>query len=311
MAADVPLAQKGSARRAIEGNLLALSTAVCLGLNVPANKILIPHWMSPGAQAVSRILCAAALIWLVSLFTRRTPILRSDWWKIGVSGVLLFAFMYLFAMAFRQASAIDISIILAFQPLLVTAIHVTFLHQRISRDKALGLLIALGGTILVIVSGSTGRGGSDRLVGDLFAVACAICYSFYLTLMEGPSRRYDAMKVMRWVFLAAAVCTLPFLGQLSGVPCYEHPEWLPLALMAFVIIFPTCYCYVATDPAIKMVGSEVVALYQYLVPVVATIVSLALRIDSFHWYQPVAFAVIMAGVWLYERRPKAPSPLKG
>lgn len=293
-----------TAKRAWEGNLLALTTAICLGLNVPANKVLIPVWMSPGAQAISRIVCAAVLIWLISLFTKRTPILRQDWWKIAVSGALLFGFMYLFATAFTRASAIDISIILAFQPLMVTAIQVIFLKQRISRNKTLGLLIALGGTILVIISGSRGDGGHSRLIGDLYAVGCAVCYSVYLTLMQGPSDRYDVMKVMRWVFLVAALCCLPFIGQIRDVPCYVHPHWVPLALMAFVILFPTCYCYLATDAATRLVGSEVVALYQYLVPVVATVVSLALKLDSFEWYQPVAFGIILIGVWLYERHRK-------
>ncbi|MDE6247356.1 MAG: DMT family transporter, partial [Muribaculaceae bacterium] len=62
--------------------------------------------------------------------------------------------------------------------------------------------------------------------------------------------------------------------------------------------FPTVYCYIVTPPALKMTGSEIFSFYQYLVPVIAAIVSLLLKIDTFRWYQPVAFVIIVGGVVL-------------
>ncbi|MDE6018103.1 MAG: hypothetical protein K2G85_04745, partial [Muribaculaceae bacterium] len=40
------------------------------------------------------------------------------------------------------------------------------------------------------------------------------------------------------------------------------------------------------------------AFYQYLVPVITTVVAIAAKMDSFHWYQPVSFVIIVAGVIL-------------
>ena len=68
--------------------------------------------------------------------------------------------------------------------------------------------------------------------------------------------------------------------------------------MLFIILFPTVYCYIVTPPAIKLVGSAILAFYQYLVPVITCVVSILLKIDTFHWYQPVSFVVIVAGVML-------------
>lgn len=53
-----------------------------------------------------------------------------------------------------------------------------------------------------------------------------------------------------------------------------------------------------TPPAIRMIGSELLAFYQYMVPVVTGIVSVLFKIDTFHWYQPVSLVIIVGGVML-------------
>ncbi|MDE6826703.1 MAG: EamA family transporter [Paramuribaculum sp.] len=76
------------------------------------------------------------------------------------------------------------------------------------------------------------------------------------------------------------------------------PALVPALTLAFIVLFPTVYCYIVAPPAIRMIGSELLSVYQYLVPIVATFVSLWLRLDTFHWYQSVSFVIIVAGVIL-------------
>ena len=78
----------------------------------------------------------------------------------------------------------------------------------------------------------------------------------------------------------------------------EHPTWIAWGLLGFIILFPTVYCYIVTPPALKDVGSGIFSFYQYMVPVIATVVCVVFRIDSFHWYQPVSFVIIVGGVAL-------------
>ena len=214
---------------------------------------------------------------------------------------MMVGFIYIFSLAFNTASAIDIAIILTFQPMLVVLINAVFKHEKVSSLEIVGMLIAFAGALFVILAGGNIDGG--RLLGDLFAVICSITYAAYLVIIEGPSKRYGTINLMKWVFLFTAIISLPLIFTLPAMPrlldnLTSSPHWLPIGLLLFIVLFPTVYCYIVTPPAIRMVGSEILSFYQYLVPVITCIVSVLFKIDTFHWYQPVSFIIIVAGVML-------------
>lgn len=279
------------------GNLLALSAAVCWGLNEPANKMLIPDWISASGVALSRIFGATIMVWIISLFVKKEKIQHSDWKLFGWAALMMVGFIYVFSLAFNTASAIDIAIILTFQPMLVVLINAVFKHQKVSKLEILGLVIAFAGAAMVILAG--GNLDSGRLIGDLFAVICAVTYACYLVIIEGPSKRYGTVNLMKWIFLFTSVISLPLIFTIPhDMKIMTHPEWLPVGLLLFIVLFPTVYCYIVTPPSIKMVGSGIFSFYQYLVPVITCVVSILFKIDTFHWYQPVSFLIIVGGVVL-------------
>ncbi|MDE5997068.1 MAG: DMT family transporter [Muribaculaceae bacterium] len=290
-------AKKSRVSAMIWGNLLALSAAICWGLNEPANKAIIPDWISASGVALGRIFGATVIIWIISLFVKKEKIQHGDWKLLWASAFMMLGFVYVFSLAFNTASPIDIAIILTFQPILVVVINAIFKHEHVSLLEIVGMVIALGGALLVILGG--GNFDSGRLIGDLFAVVCAVTYAIYLVIIEGPSQRYGTISLMKWVFLFTAILASPLIFTISpDMPIFTHGKLMPWLLLGFIILFPTVYCYLVTPPAIKLVGSEVLAFYQYLVPVITTVVAIATKMDSFHWYQPVSFVIIVAGVIL-------------
>ncbi|MDE5840816.1 MAG: EamA/RhaT family transporter, partial [Muribaculaceae bacterium] len=83
------------------------------------------------------------------------------------------------------------------------------------------MVIALGGAILIILSG--GKVDSGRLIGDFFAVVCAITYAIYLVILEGPSKRYGTISLMKWVFLFTAILASPLLFTVhADMPIFSH-----------------------------------------------------------------------------------------
>lgn len=291
-------ANKGSRLSTILwGNLLAFSAAFCWGLNEPANKSLIPDWISASGVALSRIFGATVIIWLISLFVKKEKIQHTDWKLFGWAAVMMLGFVYVFSLAFNTASAIDIAIILTFQPMLVVLINAIFRHKKISGLEIVGLVIAFGGAVMVILAG--GNLDSGRLIGDLFAVVCAVTYAVYLVIIEGPSQRYGTVNMMRWIFLFTSILALPLIFTIPHyMKILTHPATVPTLLLLFIILFPTVYCYIVTPPSIKMIGSGIFSFYQYLVPVITCVVSIIFKIDTFHWYQPVSFIIIVGGVVL-------------
>lgn len=295
---------KGSIRRNLIGNALIFSATIFFGINIPVTKILIPEWLSAVEVVACRYIGGAVLIWLTSLFMKSVKIDKADWKPIILAGIALFGFLYLFSLAFNYASAIDISIIMILPPIIVVAINAIFKRSKIGPLEWVGVGISfVGAAVLILLRGGASQ-GSDNLLGELLALGSAVCYAVYLIIIEKPSHKYPSMILMRWVLGISAVLCLPFIGGFAHSKLFMHPEAWPIGLVCFIILLPTYYAYVATPPAVKMIGSEIVSMYQYLVPVIATIAAIIMKVDTLVWYQPVSMAIIIVGVVLadYSKR---------
>lgn len=102
--------------------------------------------------------------------------------------------------------------------------------------------------------------------------------------------------MLRWIFLFAAIpasILLPDLFHAKIVHDYSLQPWL---MIGFVIVCPTFLAYFLVSPAIKIIGSELVSIYQYLVPVIATIASVAMGLCNIHWQQIAAVVIIISGM---------------
>ncbi|MCM1020592.1 MAG: DMT family transporter [Muribaculum sp.] len=285
----------------LRGNMFILIATIFFGINLPAQKILIPQWLSAIDMVVLRIAGATLLIWLTSLMVKCKPIEKGDRLTVFLSGaVFLFLFLYLFALSLRYGSAIDISIIMTLPAMFVVAINAIFFHHKINALEVAGLLVAFAGAVVVILSQGN-RGGSQAsnpLLGDMLALGSALCYALYLIFSGKVSGKYKPITLMRWIFLAALLPAAVFVPSLLHAPLVAHGSAQAWGYTAFVVILATYAAYILIPPAIKLIGSEIVGLYQYLVPVIAIICCLILKLERLQWDQPLAILIIIAGVWM-------------
>ena len=73
-----------------------------------------------------------------------------------------------------------------------------------------------------------------------------------------------------------------------------------MAVFAFVLIFPTVIIYLLIPVGLKYLKTTLVAIYGYLILIVATITSLALGQDRFSWSQLIAVLLICSSVYFVE-----------
>lgn len=284
----------------IKGNLCILTATIFFGVNIPVAKILIPHWMTSMDLTVFRLMGGCLLMWLASVFLKTTPLQRSDWRPVILGGSLgIFLFIFLFNISLHYGDPIDISIIMTLPPVFVILIGVIFLHRHTSWLELTGVGVAFAGAFLVIATGHSeeAHGGSHRLLGNLFALASTVCYAFYLVIIEKPSKTYRPVSLLRWVFLFASVPAVILLPAFPYAEIFHHGHDVePWLLIAFVVLCPTFLAYFLLSPATKLIGSELVSLYQYLVPVVAAVASVAIGMAKLQWIQVVAMVVIVGGM---------------
>lgn len=281
------------------GNGAILLASIFWGVNVSVTKALIPEWMTSEGITAVRLVGGCVLFWIVSLFLKSASIERKDWLKLVLGGTIgLFGFIYLFVMSLKYANPIDISIIMTLPPMFVILIGILFRHQRPAWMEYLGVVISFAGAVLVIVMGKGGKAGSDNLLGDLLAIASCICYAFYLVILEGPTNKYRPVTMLRWVFLFAALPALFLLIGFDHQPIMHATQAVPWIEIGFILLCPTFIAYFLVQPAIRDIGSELVSLYQYMLPVFATISAVLMGLDHLRWIQVWAMAIIVVGMVL-------------
>lgn len=292
--------QRPSAGTFILGSAFILIATIFWGVNIPVVKALIPDYMTADSITVCRLIGGAALFWIASLFVKTDKIAKDDWWRLIVGGAVgLFAFIYLLNLSMKYANPIDVSIIMTLPPAFVILIGVIFQHRRPGGLEYIGLGIGFIGALIVIVCGkSSGAKGSDELLGDFIALASTICYSLYLVITERPSHTYHPVSMLRWTFLFASVPALFLLGSFDKIGLFHTTSSIPWIEIGFIVLCPSFLAYFFLSGALKRIGSELVSLYQYLLPVFATIAAVIMGLDHVKWIQIIAMLVIVGGMAL-------------
>lgn len=296
---NTPLAGPSGRSNFLLGNVCILLAAIFWGVNVSFTKALIPEWMSSDGVTAVRLIGGCALFWLASLFVKCERIARQDWLRLVLGGVVgLFGFIYIFVMSLRYGNPIDISIIMTLPPVFVVLMGVIFMKRRPAWMEYAGIAVSFVGAAVVVLGGQAGKNGSDNLLGDLLAVASTICYAFYLVILEKPSHTYQPVNMLRWVFLFAALPAIALVPGMQHEGIMHATKATPWLEIGFILLCPTFLAYFLVQPAIKYIGSELVSIYQYLIPVFASISAVVMGLDRLKWIQVLAMVIIVGGMVL-------------
>ena len=115
-------------------------------------------------------------------------------------------------------------------------------------------------------------------------------------ILEKPSHTYRPVTMLRWVFLFSAIPALFLIPGMQYMPIFKTSSIIPWLEISFILVCPTFLAYFLVQPAIKRIGSELVSLYQYMIPVFASISAVMMDIDKLRWIQVVAMGVIVIGM---------------
>lgn len=291
-------------RRILFGNIYILIAMIFFGVNLPAIKVLIQKSCTSFDVTAWRMIGGCVLFWIASIFVKREKIQKGDWLIILLGGGIgLFLFIFLFNLSLKYGNPIDISIIMTLPPIFVLLMEILFKHYKVSWLEVTGILVSFAGAVIVILNEHGAHSKShDEILGDLIAVASTICYAFYLVILERPTHTYHPISLLRWVFLGASIPALFLVpGVFHSEMVTHHAGWEPWTILAFVILCPTFISYLLVNPAVKMIGSELVSLYQYLLPVFATIVTVIIGLAKLDWIQVLAMGVIILGMLFTQR----------
>ncbi len=221
-----------------------------------------------------------------------------------------------FVEGLHRTSPAHASILMTSIPVGTLLFGVLLRRERLSPRKLLSLALAFAGVLLVIFSKAELAQGlwASRAIqvrntglGDILTLANALSYSLFLVLSKRILERVDALGATA-VLLACGTVGIAALG--APALARLDPAGVPLSvwlLAAFIIVFPTALAYLMIYWALAREGSYLVALFIYLQPLFATLLSVAFFGERPTPALAVGAASIFAGVYVAVREGAPPA----
>lgn len=291
--------------KVLYGNLLVLSTTFIYGFNTPILKTLMPEWLDAWAITTVRQAAAAGMFWITALFLPSQKIPIKDLFYIALGALFGLALNQLpYALGLTKSSPVDASILRSFTPVVVIILGAVFLHNKVSLRLLVSILIGISGAILIILFGGVSSTRSGHLAGNLLILLGIVCFSVYLVLIKPIAMKYQPVHVMKWMFLFAALMTLPFSYShiLEAKAFGPDTNWSVILRLSYVIVFATYIGYQVNVLALKYISSTRESMYSYLQPVIATSVAILLGQDKLAIVDPVSLGLIFLSFYLVNRQ---------
>ncbi len=286
----------------VKGHWVALVTNIFFGLNIPISKSLLAS-VGPFGWSFSRAIFACLCFWITSLFTKHERLQKSDFGLLLVCALFGMVFNQLsFIVGLTLTSPIDASIISTAVPVMVMIIAAIVLKEPITTTKVTGVLVGATGAVLLITSGSNGSvGSSNNLHGDLLCMLSGLSYAIYLVISKPLVQRYSSVTVMKWTFLFSSVFLFP-----TGYSELKVIDWANVDIelwlkIAYALFFGTFIPYLLIPMGLKRLRPTTMSMYNYVQPLVATIVAIIALQDTFTWIKFGAAVLVFSGVYIVNR----------
>lgn len=287
--------------------LAAFGASFIYGVNHTLAKDLMPTYIEAYGFIMLRVLGAAILFWITSLFLPSEKIDRKDWWRIILCALFGMTInMLMFFKGLQLSTPINSSVVITLSPVILLILSALFLKEKITWLKGSGIAIGLVGALILILFGAKTQANAPNIpLGNTLFIINAIAYSVYLILVKPLTAKYASVTLMKWFFLIAVFTNAPI-----ALPQFLEVQWssLPpsvIGVMLFVVIGTTYLTYLFNVFALRQLNPSTIGAFIYLQPLIATLVAIILGADTLTTIRVVAASLIFLGVYLSTKRKKA------
>lgn len=249
--------------------------------------------LGSGEIALYRAILAIILLGIFLLITKQKidiKTIKKDLLLLLISGMAMGINWILLFEAYNYTSVSVATLSYYFAPVLVMLVSPILFKEKLS---TLQIICFVGSTIgLVLLTGiSDLNGNSSNLKGIIFGILAAIFYATVIILnkfikgVSGVNRTFLQ-------FIASIVILLPYVLLTSGINVLnlEGASWIYLLIIG---IIHTGICYCMYFSSVKELKGQEVAIFSYIDPFVAVIVSLVFLNESMNVYQIIGGILIL------------------
>lgn len=294
------MASLGLSAESSRGALLQLTVGICCLAFSPV--LVRVADVGPVAAAFYRLLLAQPVLALLLL-----PRLHSgepldcSWcgrlWA-WLSGVFLALNLVLWNRSLSLISVANASLIDSLAPLFITLFAWIVLGERPSNKLAIGMVLAVVGTVLLIMGEGGGLAGIYNprvLTGHVVGLVGALLYAAYFLALQQALRRGAFPRIMLASGLAATVTLMPLMMLSSGT-IWPHGlmAWLALGCMALLV---HCAGQGLVGQGFAKLPAATASLLLLAQPVVSAVLAWGIFSESLDVLQIAGAGVVLAGIY--------------
>jgi drug/metabolite transporter (DMT)-like permease len=251
-----------------------------------------------GSFSLFIFLTASGKIKKIKKFNRRDIFVSLG---LGVLGFFLYHTLAFSALARIPASmnAVLISTNVIFIALLASLI----LKERILAAGIIGIALALCGVILVTFNKGFTFGAENTdisVIGCFFSVLAAFLFALYSVLGKKILLSNDPLIVTALAMLSGTILLAILTGATVGFSEIITSDWATLLILVFIGI-TNGIAYPLWFTCLKSIPAAHIAIYIYLTPVFAIILSLIILNERFSWLFWAGVFFILGGIIITNR----------
>jgi len=191
-----------------------------------------------------------------------------DWAKTALLGVAMAAYQLCYFWAVpRTGVALTALLAICSAPILITAGAALTLKERPGRSTLAALLLAVGGTA-IILGGPRAAGGASRdfAAGAVAAIGAGLSYAVYAVTAKGLLRRAAPLPLAAVTFTLAALLLAPVLALERDAAAQLAAGW---PLLLYLGVVPTAAAYVIFGAGLRRVTATTAGIATLLEPLTA------------------------------------------
>ncbi len=284
-----------------KGHAAMTGAEVLWGVSAPLGKGVLMAGVSPLLLTDCRMIGAAILFCIISLFVKNEKVSPNDLLKMffaSLFGIVINQSCFIWGLSLT--SPINASIITTSLPILTMVLAAIVLREPITKLKVSGVFLGAVGALILIFGGHSNE-SSGSPAGDILVICAQLSFTLYLVMFKGLISKYSPITLMKWMFTYASICIIPFsyteFTSLKLESLSAYAIWGTLG----VVVGPTFLSYLLLSLGQRNLRPTVTAMYNYLQPIVASIVAVAAGLGVFSFTTAIAILLVFSGVFLVTR----------
>lgn len=266
-----------------------------------------PGIISPHVLALGRWFMAGLILAAIShgeLWRERHHTIKvwPQYLALGTLGMLICgAWVY---WAAETTTAINIALIYAASPVLITLGAVVGLKESFSWRQGFGVVLALLGVLHVVVKGQwTALSQVIWVLGDGLIVMAMVSWAAYALLLKKWASPLSSTARLAATCMGGSLVLLPFALTEWLTTSHADWGWMASLLVITAALFPGVGAYWAYGFCQKTLGASRVAASLYMGPLYGSLVAWLFLGETLGWHHAMGAAMILPGIYLASQKP--------